>query len=212
MEITREQLCELVHQQLDRLTLFSTKPSRAIPRDGIYFWYEVGELRQGQGQRVTRVGTHIKPSRLHDRIKEHYGPNREGSAFRRHLGGALMIKKGEPKSEVQEWYKARESPRFNASKFKKYETQVTQEANNGTYRVLKVRDAQERLELEEKLIALFSHCDHCRPSDTWLGNYAHRPEIRQAGLWNVQHTRSENEFLRSDISRLMQLVTETLTG
>ncbi len=123
-----------------------------------------------------------------------------------------MTKNGELKSEIQEWYKARKSLRFNASKFKKYEAQVTQEANNGAYRVLKVNDVQERLELEEKLIALFSHCDHCHPSDTWMGNYAHRPEIRQAGLWNVQHTGSENEFQSSDIPRLMKLVTETLKG
>lgn len=98
MEITRAQLCEIVHKELDRLALFNTKPTQPISRNGIYFWYEVGEVRQGQGQRVTRVGTHRKPGRLHDRIKEHYGPNREGSAFRRHLGGARMIKNGEMNS------------------------------------------------------------------------------------------------------------------
>ncbi len=59
MVATLEQLCETIHQELDRLPVFKTKPTSVstVPKDGIYFWYEDGEVRVGnQGQRVTRVG------------------------------------------------------------------------------------------------------------------------------------------------------------
>jgi hypothetical protein len=209
----REEICEVVHEELDRLKLRSGKPKKHdVSQNGIYFWYEKSEIRQTGGQRVTRVGTHEKPSRLHERIKEHYGLNREGSAFRKHLGGALMGRNREPKSEIEEWYKARRGPRFNDQKFRNYEAQVTSQAKLGNYRVLRVDNSNERLQLEEKLIALFSHCKHCRPSENWLGNYAYRKEIRDSGLWNIDYVCSLNEFSESDLPRLKQLVDESLRG
>lgn len=211
--MNREELCEIVHEELDRLKLKSEKPKtkNAVPKNGIYFWYEQGENRQTGGQRVTRVGTHGKPNRLHGRIKEHYGSNREGSIFRKHMGSALMIKNGELMFEVEEWHKQRKkSSRFNDLKFKNYECQVTNQAKFGSYRILKVTDPEEREQLEEKLIALFSLCAHCRPSNNWLGNHAYRKEIRDSGLWNVDYVCSSNEFTQSDLPRLKQLVNETL--
>lgn len=210
--MNREELCEIVHEELDRLKLKSEKPKpkNDVPKNGIYFWFEQGEIRQGGIQRVTRVGTHEVSDRLHARIKEHYGLNREGSAFRKHLGGALMGQGKEPDSEIEEWYKARKSCRFNDPKFRNYEAQVTTQAKHGSYRVLKVIDSEERLQLEEKLIALFSHCKHCRPSKNWLGNHAYRKGIRDSGLWNVDSVCSSNEFTQNDLPRLKQLVNETL--
>lgn len=210
--MNREKICETVHKELDRLKARGEKPKYDVPQNGIYFWYEKGEIRRGGGQRVTRVGTHKKPNRLHARIKEHYGLNREGSAFRKHLGGAIMGRNQEPVSEIKEWYKARRSPCFNDQKFRSYEAQVTAQAKLGNYRVLKVDDSNERMQLEEKLIALFSHCNHCRPSKNWLGNHAYRKEIRDSGLWNVEYVCSPNEFRQSDLPRLKQLIDETLKG
>jgi len=208
--MNREEICETVHKELDRLKSKSGKPKYDVAQNGIYFWYEKGEIRQGDGQRVARVGAHEKPNRLHARIKEHYGPNREGSVFRKHLGGAIMGRKREPESEIKEWYNARKSPRFNDQRFRNYEAQVPSQVKLGNYRVLKIDDQNERMQMEEKLIALFSHCKHCRPSETWLGNNAYRKEIRDSGLWNVDHVCSLNEFTQSDLSRLKQLVDETL--
>ena len=210
--MNREEICETVHKELDRLKLRKEKPEYDVSQNGIYFWYEKGEIRQGGGQRVTRVGTHEKPNRLHARIKEHYGLNREGSVFRKHLGGAIMGQNREPESEIKEWYKARRSLRFNDQKFRNCETQITAQAKLGNYRVLKVDDPNERLQLEEKLIALFSHCKYCRPSENWLGNHAYRKEIRDSGLWNVDHVCSLNEFAQSHVPRLKQLVNETSRG
>jgi len=210
--MNREEIYEAVYEELDRLPLRKGKPRYDVPQNGLYFWYEEGEIRERSGQRITRVGTHKKTNRLHARINEHFGSvSREGSVFRKHLGGALMRLNGEPESEVEMWYRKRKgNPRFNDPRFRNYERQVTDQAKAGSYRVLKVDDPNERLQLEEKLIALFSHCKHCRPSGNWLGNYAYRKEICDSGLWNIDHVYSLNEFTQSDLPRLKQLVDETL--
>ena len=212
--MNREEICETVHKELDRLPLRKGKPGYNVPKNELYFWYEEGEIHQTGGQRITRVGTHRKTNRLYARINEHFGSvPREGSVFRKHLGGALMRLNEEPEPEVEVWYRKRKgNPRFNDPKFRNYEKQVTDQAEVGSYRVLKVGDLNERLQLEEKLIALFSHCKHCRPSENWLGNYAYRKEIHDSGLWNVDHVCSLDEFTQSDLPRLKQLIDETLRG
>lgn len=206
----REQVCEVVHTLLERLPALSGKPPTGLPSNGIYFWYEKGESRRGEGLRVTRVGTHESSRPLRYRIREHFGSNREGSVFREHMGAALMARDGESAQDIREWGKGRNSERFHHEKFKQYERRVTEQTANGVYRVLKVDDMRERLEFEEKLIALFSHCRHCRPSPHWLGNWAVRPKIRESGLWNVEHVCAQNEFQARDLGRLEKLVQETL--
>lgn len=208
----RKALCEAVHQQLDLLDVCNTRPTKAVPNDGIYFWYEAGEACQGQTQRITRVGTHRGAHRLRDRIKLHYDGDRDVSVFRCHVGGALMNRDGEPESEVQGWYKARRSPVFSHQRFQQYEHRVDTEIERGTYRVLTVEDRAERLELEEKLIALISQCEHCNPSPAWLGNHGYRVEIRKSGLWNVRHVFSENEFQAGNLARLEQVVSATVAA
>lgn len=210
--MNREEICETVHKELDRFPLRKGKPGYDVPKNGLYFWYEKGETRQRGGQRATRVGTHKKANRLHARINEHFGSvPREGSVFRKHLGGALMRLNGEPKSEVEAWYRKRKgNPRFNDPRFRNYEKQVTDQAAVGNYRVLKIDGPNERSQLEEKLISLFSHCKHCRASGNWLGNYAYRKGIRDSGLCNVDHVCSVTEFAQSDLPRLKQLVDRTL--
>lgn len=212
MQFTRERLCEAVHRQLDLVVTYSAPPTDAIPTDGIYFWYEGGEVRQGRTQRITRIGTHRESHRLRERITLHCNADRDRSVFRRHVGGALMNRDGEPESEIQEWYKARRSPVFDHARFRQYEHRVNREIERGTYRVLKVNDSADRLELEEKLIALLSHCEHCHPSNTWLGNWAYRSRIRRSGLWNVRHVFSENGLQAGDLARLEQLVLGTLAA
>jgi hypothetical protein len=43
--------------------------------------------------------------------------------------------------------------------------------------------------IERNVIALLSNGmrPHDPPSDGWLGRYSRKPEIRQSGLWNVNH-------------------------
>jgi len=211
--VKREDICKTVHRELGKLLSRKGKVGHDVPKNGLYFWYEEDELGHGGKQRITRVGTHKKQGRLQARINEHFGGVREGSVFRKHLGGTLMRLNTEPEAEVKAWYeKRKENPRFNDPKFKYYEEGVTKQAEDSSYRVLRVDDSNERLQMEEKLIALFSHCETCCPSKKWLGNHAYRKEIRDSGLWNINHIHSVNEFTQSDLPRLRQLVDETLRG
>lgn len=206
----REDICKTVHGELGKLLLRQGKAGFDVPKNGLYFWYEEDELSHGGKPRITRVGTHEKQGRLPARINQHFSGVREGSVFRKHLGGALMKLNAEPEAEVKAWYKKRkEDSRFNDPEFKHYEEEVTNQAEDSSYRVLRVDDSSERLNIEEKFIALFSHCEACCPSKKWLGNYAYRKEIRDSGLWNVKHIHSVNEFTPNDLPRLRLLIDET---
>jgi len=55
---------------------------------------------------------------------------------------------------------------------------------------LDVPDSKDRHDIEAGAIGLLSMRtgDADPPSDDWLGRYAHKKEIPDSGLWNVQHT------------------------
>ena len=54
---------------------------------------------------------------------------------------------------------------------------------------LRVPDRADRGYIERNSIALLSCLADCQdsPSAGWLGHDVTRPEIRESGLWNVQH-------------------------
>ena len=211
-----EEFCEIVHQLLDQLPKYDKKPSECngkIPKNGIYFWYENGETRNGGRLRITRVGINKKQDRLHGRINEHYTSDRVGSSFRKDIGAALMSKNGESVSEIKEWRKDRkkEDPRFKDPKFVCYNSYTTQELKQHfSYCVLKIDDLCERSVLEIRLISLFSNCNHCLPTCTWLGKYSDKQEIRDSGLWNKDYVFCAYKFNGCGLDRLKELFNDTL--
>jgi len=44
--------------------------------------------------------------------------------------------------------------------------------------------------LESSIIGTLARCDRCKPSLAWLGHHSPKLEIRQSGLWLVQHLSS----------------------
>jgi len=69
------------------------------PRQGVYFFYEGGEIRADGTGRAVRVGTHAltitSRTTLWERLRQHRGRNPGGgnhraSVFRRHVGAALI--------------------------------------------------------------------------------------------------------------------------
>lgn len=56
-----------------------------------------------------------------------------------------------------------------------------------SFRCVRIDDMQVRNHLEARLIATVAACTTCRPSSTWLGQYAYPELVRSSGLWNTQH-------------------------
>jgi len=70
-----------------------SSPKSTLPRNGLYFFYEDGEISAHTGKpRIVRVGNHPRSQdRLITRLREHYGEidypeKKNGSVFRTLLG------------------------------------------------------------------------------------------------------------------------------
>lgn len=188
-------------------------PSAALPTDGIYLFFERGEIVDGSGSamgRIVRVGTHRVDGRFQKRIRQHYGNtrslggNKNGSVFRKHVGGALLSRPGPGDPRLAEWI------RQGGSSFREVEAAVSRTLRDGfSFCAIPVPTAGERLALESGLIALLAQYPLARPSTDWLGSYAVDPIIRTTGLWNTQHVNSET-LAREQFLRLQNLA-EALT-
>ena len=201
--------CLVVHELLEPLPLHDFRtPTTRLPRNGIYFFYEEGELCRHVDvirPRIVRVGTHREQSRFPSRIKQHFRGNKNGSVFRKHLGGALL-RRGNPDGfRLDKWLK------HDTPTFKDVEELVTNKlAADFTFKCIAVEDKKIRLDLEERLIATIAKCPGCKPSKDWLGRYAASEEIRESGLWNVQHVYSNKHMIQQYLSRLRVLANQEL--
>jgi hypothetical protein len=123
--------------------------------------------------------------------------------------GAALIRRGDLPSELLDcWLSRHRPPRESelANQEAGIEREVSRHIGDMPLLVINVPDRIDRGCIESNSIALLS-CLTGGPdlsSPRWLGRYAERVEIRESGLWNVQHVtgRYERGFLR----RLAQLV------
>lgn len=179
-------------QSLDRHN-HETKPA-ALPPNGIYFFFEQGETvrwRSATIDRIVRIGTHKKDGRFKKRIRQHYGNvnslrgNKNGSVFRKHLGGALLRKASLKDLRLNDWLKK------GGRSYLEVEELVSRRLReNFTFCCFLVDSLEERDFLERGLIALFSQHPIGRPSTKWLGKNAANEKIVQSGLWNTQHIKA----------------------
>ena len=184
-----------------------------LPSSGIYFFYEKGEtIRLGglAADRIVRVGINRSNGRFRSRIRGHYGRvsrlggNKNGSVFRKHLGGALLRRVDPDDQRLTGWL-CQDGPTY---------AEVEREVSlvlrhNFTFACVWVEDADERTNLESALIALLAQEPLGHPSPTWLGAYAASADIRNSGLWNTQHIRSEPLTLQA-FGRLSALISDWL--
>lgn len=182
-----------------------------LPRNGIYFFYEVGEIwgHGGDSPRIVRVGTH-REGNFRSRMADHYviderrmgfsqnqAAPKDRSIFRKNIGRAFLHRDRDPYQAM--WnvdFTSRASreemgPLRDVEKEKQIEGRVT--------RVLRERfmfcwielEGQERRMgsqgLEAVLIGTLARCGECRPSSNWLGRFSPKPKIVQSGLWLEQH-------------------------
>jgi hypothetical protein len=202
--------CRRIHELIERLPIWR-EPSDSLPRNGLYFFYEVGEYTSHTGGfRIVRVGTHGAGRTLRQRLNDHYFGNREGSIFRKHLGSALLKISGAPDEHVKEWMKRRKG-NVNWHKFDNVENEVSAILHSRFhFKVVKVDDLFERKNFEEKIIATLVACPVCKPSEKWLGRFAWSIKVRESGLWNSNYVNSPWKMTESDLALFGQRVRETL--
>ncbi len=186
----------------------SDLPARtSLPERGVYFFREPGEHRAANRAvlRVVRVGTHAVSSgskaTLRDRLKTHLGTrtgggNHRGSIFRRHVGAALLTRDGIPLatwgvgSSAPPAVRTSESARAGEAACEKRVSE-----HIGAMSVLWVHVPDEsgpdsaRAFIERNAIALLSNqlAPIDSASESWLGRFSPRYEIRDSALWNLKH-------------------------
>jgi hypothetical protein len=185
--------CKAIHKltnQLDRHS-FPFKKSE-IPTNGIYVLFQKGEVGHGQ-DRIVRIGTHTGNNQLQSRLEQHFlKENKDRSIFRKNIGRALLSKRNDP--FLKHWeldLTTRRAKEQNLTSIDfDYQKQIEKEVsqyirNNFSFIAFEVKDMEERLEIESKLISTVSLCDECRPSSNWLGHYSTKTKIAESGLWLV---------------------------
>ncbi len=158
-------ICGQLHQKISQLPQrwgISELDEPQLPRAGIYFIYEQGEIlsaeavkTHGVGNRIVRVGTHKAGRNLRTRLRsDHLGGNREGSIQRKYIGVSLMKRDDCSSNAIEHWKRKRkDNPDFKNPTNNKYEKMVSGYiATKMPYRCLNVPNEPLRLSLEKKII------------------------------------------------------------
>jgi hypothetical protein len=191
-----------------------TTHRKYLPESGIYLFFEKDEtltIDNRVHERIVRVGTHLKDGNFPGRIRQHYGNkhslkgNKNGSVFRKHVGGAIIRKElpGDPR--LSNWLKQM------GPSYVDIEEKVSRTLrDNFTFVCFPVATRDERLSLESALISLLAQYPLGKPSPTWLGLWADSPIIRSTGLWNTNETDKKplNEAQLSTIKAYMEEFTK----
>lgn len=231
-------LCKWLHEQLEQLPIVKFPfTSEQLPDNGIYFLYEKGEIwgHGGNKPRIVRIGTH-KQGNFKSRIKEHYlldeskmnfdrnkpKPS-DRSIFRKNIGRALLNR--DTDDYLQIWNidfmkrEKRESlgHKRDIDKEKRIESKITRILRDRfSFRFVMILRQMERMGskgLESSLIGTVTSCKPCKPSANWLGNYSPKIQIKDSGLWLVQHLKAsgvnENhkEVILNAITRTKEWIT-----
>lgn len=161
-----------------------------LPKDGLYLFFERGEVvvrNDIATHRIVRVGINTGNGGFRKRLRNHYGHvrslhgHKDKSAFRWHVGGALLNRENSQGPTPEDWLTRGKS-------FPYIEERVSQLLRmNFTFTFIEMDELKDRISLESGLIALLAQCPLTEPSLTWLGRYALCDEIKRSGLWNVDH-------------------------
>lgn len=185
--------CHKLHELFNNMKRHSFPFNEGeIPKNGIYLLFEKGEQAHG-GERIIRIGTHTGRDQLRSRLKQHFiNENKDRSIFRKNIGRALLSKAKD--DFLEQWEtdlttreaKKKFSEGIDFEKLKEVEKIVSDYIqNNFAFIVFPVGDKDKRLEIESKIISTVSLCEHCEPSDGWLGLHSPKEKIRKGGLWLV---------------------------
>jgi hypothetical protein len=212
--ITPEDACREIHQALAQLPVF-TSVSQVPFADGLYFFYEDGETSpHGPAGRVVRVGNHPRSNGgLRQRLRQHYSGGKNGSVFRKFVGGAILRSNNPNHPCLQPGPGQGHWERQNASKCEQcrpIEKEVTKYiSTHMRFRCVSIPNREERNQLEERLVATLALCVICRPSPKWLGFNAYLESLRRSGLWNSQFTDGQPITL-DEITHFKEAICQTV--
>ncbi len=213
-----EEKWELIHQAFLSLDRFKYPfDQSSIPLNGIYVFFEKGEMSHGH-ERIVRIGTHTGKNQLRSRLMQHLiKENKDRSIFRKNIGRALLnsdnnIKLLEMWNKDMTYKKTRENiDNFDIPAIKRIEERVSDYMHSHfSFAVIEVNTKEDRLRFESKLISTISWCKECsKPSQEWLGNYSPIQKIRESSLWLVNELWKEpfsdselEEFLNKYFQKL----------
>lgn len=227
------ELCKWLHEQLEQLPIIRFPFMLGqLPENGIYFFYENGEKwgHGGNRLRIVRIGTH-RDGNFRSRIKEHYLIDQskmnfnknnpkpsDRSIFRKNIGRALLNR--DKNDYLQIWdtdFMKRKNIESLVHKRdidteKKTESEITKILReNFSFRFVIIDIQTERMGsegLESSLIGTVANCGLCRPSLNWLGNYSPKIEIKNSGLWLVQHLKNRG-INEDDKATILNAITKT---
>ena len=200
---------ERLHELFSQLPLYSWQTIDSIPfQDGIYIVFEKGETYKGRA-RIVRVGTHSSQGRLRQRLKDHFvRENHNGSIFRKNIGKALLNRDRDPYLSIWtlDTSKAPNIGKEDTRKEAEVERRVSAYMREAfTFCVFQVESKEERLRLEEAIIATLSQAEDFTASASWLGKSSPEWEIRRSGMWLKQGLDAK-ALSKAELLRLSQLV------
>lgn len=182
--------CLRLHQMLTTLPRYTWEKINAVSfRNGIYLVFEEGETYRGL-PRIVRVGTHTSPDRLRQRLRDHFvRENHNGSIFRKNIGKALLNQTGD--SYLATWSLDTSRPPYRGMENPHREREVEQAVSrylrtHMTFSVFEVETQEQRLRLEEGIIASLHQAEDFQASSSWLGWFSPEKEIRESGMWLKQ--------------------------
>lgn len=207
--------CEEIHILFNNMQRMAWSDIKALSFDnGIYVVFENGE-KYADMDRIVRVGTHKADGRLKKRLKDHFiKENKDGSIFRKNIGRALLHLNKDSyentwelntsKPEIKEAY----SNSINMDYQKEIENRVTTYMRGKfSFVCFQVDTKDERLRLEEGLIAFLNQNPDFRSSSSWMGLNSTVGCIVESGLWNSQGlkgtplTREEFAWIKKLVNR-----------
>lgn len=208
--------CEKLHLSCNNLKRhYFPFDGSEIPPNGIYILFERGERGHGV-DRIVRIGTHTGDNQLKSRLKQHFlNENKDRSIFRKNIGRSLLKKGNDPYFKIWEIdftsRKVRDDKGslLDPKKQNEIEKRVSKIIqNNFSFVFIPVDEKEKRLKYESKLISTVSHCNQCKPSSHWLGNYSPKEKIRESGLWLVNELYKEpfsdeelSDFIKNYLKR-----------
>lgn len=197
------------------------------PNRGVYFFFATDERRTDTDQlRLTRVGTHAvsegSGTSLWNRLRTHRGAlsgtyegggNHRGSVFRKRVGEA-MVERHDLHDDYPEWGEGSSAGRDLRLEELEMERRVSDYLRELPFLWVDVNDEpgpeSDRAYIERNAIALVSNYGKApvdARSNEWLGNDSRSRQIRESGLWNVNHV--DESYDQAFLDQLAGAIEET---